>query len=252
MTMTTTVIRRIEHDEATGHAREAYRRFAELVGSLAPADFAADTPCAGWTVRHVAAHMVGAMRSAASLREQASQQLEIVRRSRRTGVNMVDTMTQVQIERTASLSDAELAAELARLVEPAAEGRRRTPGPVRRLVQIPVDDGTVKERWRLGYLVDVILTRDAWMHRIDVSRALGREVELTAAHDGRLVNDLVGDWAERHRQPFELELTGPAGGVFRRGTPTAAQRLSSDPVSFALAVSGRAPGQGLLATRVPF
>src|SRR5260221_14761809 len=54
------------------------------------------------------------------------------------------------------------------------------------------------------------------MPRLDVSRATGRPMELTAGHDGRLVADVVGDWARRHAQPFTLTLTGPAGGQ-RRG-----------------------------------
>jgi hypothetical protein len=27
------------------------------------------------------------------------------------------------------------------------------------------------ESWSIGYLIDVILTRDPWMHRIDLTRA---------------------------------------------------------------------------------
>src|SRR5260221_4215411 len=53
------------------------------------------------------------------------------------------------------------------------------------------------------------------MPRLDVSRATGRPMELTAGHDGRLVADVVGDWARRHAQPFALTLTGPAGAQCR-------------------------------------
>jgi hypothetical protein len=35
---------------------------------------------------------------------------------------------------------------------------------------------------------------------------------LTAEHDGRIVTDVVGDWARRHARPFDLTLTGRPGG----------------------------------------
>ena len=37
----------------------------------------------------------------------------------------------------------------------------------------PMRDGTV-ETWRMGFIFDVILTRDTWMHRVDIARAAGR------------------------------------------------------------------------------
>jgi len=39
----------------------------------------------------------------------------------------------------------------------------------------------------MGYLTDAILTRDAWMHRVDLTRATGHPLELTADHDGARV-----------------------------------------------------------------
>ncbi len=68
----------------------------------------------------------------------------------------------------------------------------------------------------MGYLLDVILTRDPWMHRVDIARATGRDLVLTPEHDGRIVADVVAEWARRHGQPFTLTLTGPAGGDLRR------------------------------------
>jgi hypothetical protein len=56
----------------------------------------------------------------------------------------------------------------------------------------------------MGYLLDTILTRDPWMHRVDIARATGRDMVLTADHDGRIVADVVAEWARRHGQPFTL------------------------------------------------
>ena len=70
-------------------------------------------------------------------------------------------------------------------------------------------DGPVHETWKLGYLIDTIYLRDLWMHRVDVAHALGQPLEFSADHDGRIVADVVAEWARRHGQPFVLELTGP-------------------------------------------
>jgi hypothetical protein len=69
-------------------------------------------------------------------------------------------------------------------------------------------------------------------------------------HDGRIVADVVADWARRHNQPFTLTLTGPAGGVF--GTSNGGPELDVDAVQFCRILCGRERGSGLLATGVPF
>ncbi len=102
----------------------------------------------------------------------------------------------------------------------------------------------------LGYLMGRIYTRDSWMHRIDIGRATGREPVLTPVHDGRLVDDVVREWAAAHGAPYSLELTGPAGG--RWGTEGAGEQLVLDAVDFCRSVSGRLPASGLLAQPVPF
>jgi hypothetical protein len=126
---------------------------------------------------------------------------------------------------------------------------------MRRLVRFPVEIGTISETWRLGYLVDVILTRDTWMHRIDVCRAVGAEPELDAAHDGRIVADIVAEWTRRHGEPVRLTLDGPAGGCFAGGETAgaiAAEPIELDAVEFCRVVSGRERGTGLLGHEVPF
>ena len=110
--------------------------------------------------------------------------------------------------------------------------------------------GAASEWWTVGYVLDVVYTRDVWMHRVDISRATGRSVELTPDHDGLLVADVVAEWAGRHGQPYHLELTGPAGGVFRTGD--AAEHLTEDAVEFCRILSGRGSGTGLLSEPVPF
>ncbi len=110
----------------------------------------------------------------------------------------------------------------------------------------------VEERWTVGYLVDVILTRDCFMHRIDLARATGKALALSPEHDGVIVDDIVREWAERHGSPYRLELTGPAGGQWSSDLPGEPESIRMDAIEFCRTLSGRETGVGLLGTAVPF
>ena len=74
-------------------------------------------------------------------------------------------------------------------------------------------------------------------------------MELTADHDGRLVADIVGEWASLHGDPFDLVLNGAAGGTFSQGTN--GERVEIDAITFIRILSGRLPGTGVLAHPLP-
>ena len=103
---------------------------------------------------------------------------------------MVDAMTSMQVAEHASLSTDELVDRAA--VEGPRAARWRA-GANRLFRRLPMKEeiGGRTETWRMAYLLDVILTRDPWMHRVDITRATGREHVLTAEHDGRIVADVV-------------------------------------------------------------
>ena len=54
-------------------AEEEFRRFADLVASLTPEEWAAPTDCTGWDVRKIALHVLGSGDAQASVREFAHQ-----------------------------------------------------------------------------------------------------------------------------------------------------------------------------------
>ncbi len=231
-------------------ARDAYQRLADAFAALDADDWTRPTPCAGWTVRDLGGHLVGAMRSAATFRELASQQRQIGARAKRTGENPTEVMTAVQIERTESLTPAEVVDELRSLVDPAVRGRGRMPGFLRRAVKIPVVIGAIDEKWSLDYLLGCILTRDAWLHRVDLADSLGVVPEVDD-HDRQIIGDVAVEWAQRHGQDVDLVLSGPAGG--RLGVGTGGPTIEIDAVEFCRVVSGRStPEHPLLATEVPF
>ena len=237
---------RIDRAEAPRHARTAYQRNIDLLESLSETDWTRPTECAGWDVRAMAAHLAGAARFTASIREGQRQALAGRRLVKGTGRPLVDGINDTQVNERAERTPAELLDELRRTLPEAV--RRRATYP-RVLRPIPFSDPTVGSV-SLGKLMDVIYTRDCWMHRVDLARATGRPLELTPDHDGRVVADVVRDWADRHGRPFLLELDGPAGGSYVHGVGGEEHRL--DAVEFCRILSGRATGSGLLETRVLF
>jgi len=218
-----------------------------MLSALRADDWTRATECPAWDVRAMAGHVLGMAQMAASVREMIRQQMAAKRR----GGVPIDALTALQVEKNAHLSTDQLIDRF-RVVGPsAARARRRIPGFIRgRSLPDPEKVGGVPEIWTIGFLVDTILTRDPWMHRIDISRAAGRDLQLTADHDGLLVADVVEEWAARHGSPCTLNLSGAAGGSwkFGEGGPT----LDLDAIDFVRTLSGREPATGLLATQVPF
>jgi hypothetical protein len=62
-------------------------------------------------------------------------------------------------------------------------------------------------------------------------------VELDPAHDERLVADIVAEWAQLHAEPFELLLTGTAGGTFSQGN--GGEHVEMDALDFIRTLTGR-------------
>jgi uncharacterized protein (TIGR03083 family) len=243
----------LPRDVAMRLAEREYELFVAQLGELSPDDWSRPTACPEWDVHAMACHVLGMAELAASVPEQLRQ----MRAARRAGGLLIDALTSLQVEKHLSRSPSELVARLAGVAPRAAAGRRRTPSLARRirLPNQPVDEhGAQTETWTLGYLVDVILTRDTWMHRSDIAAATDRPMALTPEHDGVLVGDVAAEWAARHGRPCTLSLTGPAGGTWRLNEGTAGEpgRYELDAVDFCRVLSGRGTGQGALATRVPF
>ncbi|HEY0938332.1 MAG TPA: maleylpyruvate isomerase family mycothiol-dependent enzyme [Trebonia sp.] len=237
----------IQHEEAMDLAAAEYERFGALLGSLASGEWDTPTVCGRWDVRAVAAHVLGAAEACASVGENVHQ-VRIGRRvQRQLGLgHIVHGINEVQVRERAGLDPARLTDRWNRAVPRALRGRRRFP-PFLRPVRIGFEAPLGKRP--LGYLTDIVYTRDVWMHRIDISRATGRQPVLSAAHDGRLITDMVADWASTHHEAFALHLTGPANGSYINGSDGTA--LDIDATEWAWTVSGRTRGSGILANPLP-
>ena len=237
----------ITRPEARTLAEDETTLMVALLGDLSPDEWAQRTDCPEWDVRAMSGHVLGMVEGFTGLRRMAGMF--------RAGGKLagdgpqIDGVTAYQVAMNEHLTTGELVARMA------AAGPRQARWRTERtfLRRVPrketLADGTV-ETWTMGYVFEVILTRDTWMHRVDVARATGRALDLTPAHDGRIVADVVAEWARRHGRPFTLELTGPAGGAYTEGT--GGEAITCDAVEFCRTLAGRAPGSGLLAQQVPF
>ena len=237
---------RIAGDEAWKVAAAEYGRILDLLRTLGDGDWTRPTDCTAWDVRGMLGHLVGAAEGWASPMELIHQYWTGARLLRRGAVDghlPVDGANAVQVRERAGATTADLIARYERATPGAVRWRRR----LHRLPGSMQDDGG---RFTMRELFEVILTRDTWMHRVDITRATGREMVLTSGHDGRIVGDCVLDWAKKHGRSFSLVLGGPAGGRFDAGT--GGPQIEIDAVEFVRALSGRGVREEILGTRVVF
>jgi uncharacterized protein (TIGR03083 family) len=235
----------MRHGEWMAAAEEEYRRLGTLLAELDDDDWRRPTDCTEWDVRQMVAHLVGAAEATASLREVRRQQK--LGRRLRPGEPDVDGINEVQVRERADHTPAQLRHELP---DAGARGVRRRNSLPAVLRALPVPFGPPLGTKPLGYLMDRIYTRDAWLHRVDIARATERPLVLTAEHDGRIVADVVAEWAAGHSRPFRLVLAGPAGGTWSQGS--GGEELELDAVEFCRILSGRGDKSHALHNIVPF
>jgi uncharacterized protein (TIGR03083 family) len=238
----------LTHIEAAEMATFELERFLACVEALAPADWDQSTACTLWNVRQVVAHVTGAAASYARWSEFRRQQSTFVQRPyRQVGFSLPDALNQIQVDDRGAATPADLLAELRDVGPRAIATRKRLPAIVRAMrLPLPLV-GVVP----LGYVTDLIYTRDMWMHRLDICRATGREMVQTPQHDGRITALVVRDLARKLTpklagQAVVYELTGTSGGCWSLGenaSPIA--RITIDVLDFHLKASGRLPAHEL-------
>lgn len=264
MTMTATEIDTVElisePDEAERIGLAAYEVLVSDLTSLGPDEWRQVTVCAPWSVADMVRHLLGAAEATRSTYEMARQFLHGARKRGAFAGNTLDAVNDLQVREHGHLDPGETLDRL-QAVYPESVVVRTHRSRLYDHIAIPVDAGGstaagMPRRLNLGRLFKVVYTRDVWLHRIDIARALGRTPTLDADVDHRIVADVAREWADRHAQPFDLRLIGPAGGRYRRGDggPT----IDLDPAEFCWILSGRGepapdiPGAGLLRHRVLF
>ena len=238
----------ITHGEGMELAATEYQRFGDVLSALAPDSWHRPTVCTAWDVRELVSHNVGAIESQASLREQSHQmRLGRALAKEKQYDHWIHGVTEIQVRDRADVTPEELIARWQGVTPKALRSRRRFPPFLR---PFRLDFGPVLGKRPIGsYLMDVVLTRDVWMHRIDLCRAVGMEPVLTPEHDGRLLADMVADWKQVYDHSFRLDLEGPAGGTYVSGE--GGEELRIDAIEWIWILSGRGSGSGLLTKELP-
>ncbi|UUZ58494.1 maleylpyruvate isomerase family mycothiol-dependent enzyme [Nocardioides sp. B-3] len=242
--MTTSTNQRAAHlpqtsrADAERHSTAEYAALVARVGAPEPEHWAAQTDCTEWTVRELVAHLAGASEEAVRMGVSAVHMTKAALRLRKpSDRDPAGHVCDLQIERRAGMSAEELRADLERWAAGAPRARRRQPR-LMRAVKLPTFAG-LRPGVRMSYALDVIYTRDLWLHRVDLARATGQPMPTSTAEGevvARVVRDLDAAWTG---PAFELVLTGRGGGSWLVGEGAVTGRLEGDAVTVMRSLSGR-------------
>ncbi|MEO7022375.1 MAG: maleylpyruvate isomerase family mycothiol-dependent enzyme [Ktedonobacteraceae bacterium] len=218
-------------------------RFLALVTSLSLDDWEKPTACPLWNVQQMLAHVTGAAASYARWSEFKRQNsLRVQRPYRASGLSYLDSLNQIQVNDRVQATPAALIDEL-RAVGPRAIATRAKLPALLRAIRLPIPGtGGITA---IGYLTDLIYTRDMWMHRLDICQTTHCEMSMTTEHDGRITALVIRDLVKQFVPPLRkasivYTLTGTGGGTWQFGQKgSALTSIKMDALDFHRLASGR-------------
>jgi uncharacterized protein (TIGR03083 family) len=239
-------IPKLTHAEAGRLAQTEYERVLALLTTLSGKDWDQPTYCTQWNVRQMVAHLAGAVTGSSSFTEFKRQ--NITNPYVKEYDEPVDGTNKMQLEERANKTPSELVAEFRQNGQIAVNKRQKLPWIVRK-IHIPMGSLGFAS---FEYLMDTIYPRDQWMHRVDISAATGKQMVVTAEHDGRIVALILRDIAKKLKKQLAqrtiaLRLVGEAGGdtLFgRQADPDCT--IEIDLFDFNLRASGRISAEEVL------
>jgi len=207
----------------------------DLLASIEGIEWHRRTVCDEWDVADIAGHLIGQA-------EDVLRPWSFPRRYRKARrvypeVVRIDAHMMVQADEHRGTPPAELRTTFDRSWAKATRTIARYPEVIRR--RSMTFDGVT---FSLGYIHDILLARDLWMHRDDVCRALGRPFD-PGPYGGELIAQVMYDvidgpfWGER--PAVEVQLTGEGGGIYQLGRGEPVGRAAVDAVGYMRTVSGR-------------
>jgi uncharacterized protein (TIGR03083 family) len=200
--------------------------------ALEPGDWHVVTECDPWTVRDIAAHIAGELVWTRNPFAYATLVASWLRHYR--GRSFLDGTNEAAVRARRDWTTGQLLDVLRRDAPRAVVPAWARPLPLAGVANLP-------RYATFGYLADVVLPRDCFMHRHDVARATGRAVAFDPS-DTEVVAQVVRDLQRAWRGPaLTLRLNGPAGGTWRLGAGDAAAGpiAELDAVEFLRQLSGR-------------
>lgn len=226
-------VRKPSHSEWISLGRQIDDSLLETLRSLTETEWSTRTECEPWTVKDAVAHLIG-------WEEATLSPISLFRQGRNGwssrsahGGNWLDTTNQYQVDSRASQSPAEVLARFAELTPRYHKVRSRyglfTP-------MFPFKEPFSGTWVPMRFLFDTIFVRDHFMHHIDICTALGRDLPVGDA-ERRVTHDAIREWTEKAGASVTLELSGPAGGTFVRGSGET--RITGHAIDLCRVIAGR-------------
>jgi uncharacterized protein (TIGR03083 family) len=217
------------------HRDAEIQAWHDMLASLEGDEWQRRTVCDEWDVADIAGHLIGQA-------EDVIRPWSFPRRFRKAkrvypDKPRFDAHMMVQADEHRGTPPAELRALFDRVWEKATRAISRNPALIRRITMnvegLPMT---------LGYVWDILLARDLWMHRDDVCQAVGQKFDAGPYADEVIAQvvydvDSMSFWGER--PAVVLELTGQGGGTYRLGRGEPVGRAAVDAVSYMRTLSGR-------------
>ncbi|MEU4604390.1 maleylpyruvate isomerase family mycothiol-dependent enzyme [Kribbella sp. NPDC023972] len=228
-------IGRAGRERCRAHRDAEIQAWHDLLASLEGSEWHRRTVCDEWDVADIAGHLIGQA-------EDVIKPWSFPRRFRKArrvypDKPRFDAHMMVQADEHRGTPPAELRALFDRVWAKATRRISRNPELIRR-VTMEVEGLPMA----LGYIWDILLARDLWMHRDDVCQAVGRPFD-AGPYAEEIIAQVVYDvdtlpfWGER--PAVVLELTGQGGGTYRLGRDEPVGRAAVDAVSYMRTLSGR-------------
>jgi uncharacterized protein (TIGR03083 family) len=228
-------IGRADRPRCRVHRDAELQAWHELLASIEGDEWQRRTVCDEWDVADIAGHLIGQA-------EDVNRPLSFPRRYRKAkrvypGIERIDAHMMIQADEHRGTPPAELRTSFDQVWAKATQKISKNPELMRRMSM--TFNGY---RMNLGYIHDILLARDLWMHRDDVSQALGRPFD-AGPYAEELVAQVMYDvidgpfWGER--PAVEVELTGPGGGTYQLGRGEPVGRAAVDAVAYMRTLSGR-------------
>ncbi|MFF1822422.1 maleylpyruvate isomerase family mycothiol-dependent enzyme [Kribbella sp. NPDC058245] len=233
-----TDIGRADRTTCAKHRGAELQLWHELLASIHGTDWQRRTVCDEWDVADIAGHLIGQA-------EDVIRPLSFPRRflkAKRAYPNTpkFDAHMMVQADEHRGTPPDALRSTFDQVWTKATRKILRNPALIRR-ISFPVEEHPGFSL-NLGYVQDILLARDLWMHRDDVCQALGRPFD-AGQYGEELIAQVMRDvidgpfWGDR--PAVDVELTGQRGGTYRLGRGEPVGRAAVDAVGYMRTLSGR-------------
>ncbi|WP_328518627.1 maleylpyruvate isomerase family mycothiol-dependent enzyme [Kribbella sp. NBC_00359] len=232
-------IGRADRQRCTVHRDAEIHAWHDLLASLEGAEWHRRTVCDAWDVADVAGHLIGQAEDV--LRPWLFPLRDLKAKRKYPQAVLLDAHMMIQADEHRGTPPAEVRASFDKLWAKASRRIARNPALVRR-IRVTLEGVPGFESIDLGYIQDILLARDLWMHRDDVCQGLGREFD-AGPYAEEIVAQVMYDvdagpfWGDR--PAVVLELTGQGGGTYRLGRDEPVGRATLDAVGYMRTLSGR-------------